>query len=110
MRGRVKVAYPMPRFVSRECLWRRRGIAITRGDYGHGWTITHAASGFAVFPTFRARNDLLTLLRAANLLADTFDWRLVSTYGLRPSLSPAAAEELAAFTEAVAEMFPEAER
>ena len=84
----------------RECLWKRRGLAITKTSDGRGWTITHLESGRAVTSWCTDMKDVVLAIRIATTLTDALDWRTISepftnTHGM--ALSP--------FVSAVLEMF-----
>jgi len=52
-------------------LWAERGLAVHAAYGRKGWSITHLASGYAVFQGFRSHRDAITV---ANRLLDCGDW------------------------------------
>lgn len=81
----------------RECLWKRRGLAVTASNRGHGWTITFLPSGHSVYGGI---DDPLKALRAANLMADAMDWRTIPL-----PFTAKHGDALGPFVSAVLQMF-----
>jgi hypothetical protein len=52
-------------------LWAERGLAVHQSHARNGWTITHLASGYAIFQGIRTHRDAITV---ANRLLDAGDW------------------------------------
>jgi hypothetical protein len=63
----------------RECIWRRRGLAIHRAVGCSGWTLTHIPTGLSLGYRFKEVGDLalMPLIRVACFLAAVVDWREV---------------------------------
>lgn len=82
------------------CIWRKRGLAVTKAWDEPGWTLTHVATGRSVgsLTTGLASPHVATDL--AELLASTVDWR-----SIRDPMPTAQRAELGPFVRAALEMF-----
>lgn len=86
----------------RECVWRKRGLAINRHYTVRGrWTLTHLATGYTIAPYFQgiATAERHRLIAVGEVLAACGDWDAV------PENADEVAKDVRATVRCVAAMF-----